>query len=113
LLSYMAGQLCSHRSVEEDITRCFVSEEEVADAASPELAGIRRQMRIVNERVREKLNNMIKSAAFQKYLQEPIVTIRNGRFVLPVKQEARQYVPGLVHDQSGSGATLFIEPMAV
>ncbi len=112
LLSYMAGQLCSHRSVEEDITRCFVSEEEVADAASPELAGIRRQMRIVNERVREKLNNMIKSAAFQKYLQEPIITIHNGRFVLPVKQEAKQYVPGLVHDQSGSGATLFIEPMA-
>ncbi len=113
LLSYMAGQLCAHRSVEEDIARCFVSDEEVADAASPELASIRRQMRIVNERAREKLNNMVKSTTFQKYLQEPIITIRNGRFVLPVKQEAKQYVPGLVHDQSGSGATLFIEPMAV
>jgi len=113
LLAHMAGQLCSHRSVEEDITHCFISEEEVSDAASPALADIRRQMRVSNERAREKLNGMVKSAAFQKYLQEPIVTIRNGRYVLPVKQEARQYVPGLVHDQSGSGATLFIEPLAV
>lgn len=113
LLTHMAGRLCAHRSVEEDIDRCFVSEEEVADAASPELANIRRQMRIVNERARDKLNSMVKSVTFQKYLQEPIITIRNGRFVLPVKQEARQYVPGLIHDQSGSGATLFVEPMAV
>ncbi len=113
LLSHMASQLCSHRSVEEEIARCIQSEEEISDAASPELANIRRQMRIANERAREKLNNMVKSATFQKYLQEPIVTIRNGRFVLPVKQEARQYVPGLIHDQSGSGATLYVEPMAV
>ncbi|MDL2234992.1 endonuclease MutS2 [Christensenellaceae bacterium OttesenSCG-928-L17] len=113
LLRHMAGLLCSHRSVEEEIARCILSEEEISDAASPELAGIRRQRRIVNERARDKLNNMVKSTTFQKYLQEPIITIRNGRFVLPVKQEARQYVPGLIHDQSGSGATLFIEPMAV
>lgn len=113
LLKHMAGQLCSHRGVEEEITRCILSEEEIADAASNELASIRRQMRIVNERARDKLNSMVKSSTFQKYLQETIITIRNGRFVLPVKQEYRQYVPGLVHDQSGSGATLFIEPMAV
>jgi len=113
LLSYMAAQLCAHRSVEEEINRCIQNEDEISDAASPGLANVRRQMRIANERVRERLNNMVKSITFQKYLQEPIVTIRNGRFVLPVKQEYRQYVPGLVHDQSGSGATLYVEPMAV
>jgi DNA mismatch repair protein MutS2 len=112
-LAHMAGQLVAHRGVEEEIDRCFLSEDEVADAASPTLADIRRQMRSVNERARDKLNSMVRSVAFQKYLQEPIITIRNGRFVLPVKQEARQFVPGLIHDQSGSGATLFIEPMAV
>ncbi|MDL2259015.1 endonuclease MutS2, partial [Eubacteriales bacterium OttesenSCG-928-K08] len=113
ILRHIAGQLCSFRSVEEEISRCIISDEEISDAASPELANIRRQMRLVNERARDKLNSMVKSSTFQKYLQEPIITIRNGRFVLPVKQEARQYVPGLIHDQSGSGATLFIEPMAV
>ncbi len=112
-LAHMASQLVSHRSIEEEIGRCILSDDEMSDAASPELASIRRQMRINNERAREKLNGMIKSTSFQKYLQEPIVTIRNGRFVLPVRQEFRQNVPGLVHDQSGSGATLFVEPMAV
>ncbi|MDR1620501.1 MAG: endonuclease MutS2 [Clostridiales bacterium] len=113
LLKHMASQLSAHRSVEEEIARCILSEDEMADAASHALANVRRQMRIVNERAREKLNNMVKSVSFQKYLQEPIITIRNGRFVLPVKQEHRMQVPGLIHDQSGSGATVFIEPMAV
>ena len=113
LLANMANQLSSHRSVEEEIARCIVSEEEISDNASPELSRIRRQMKIVNERVREKLNNMIKSATTQKYLQEPIITMRNGRYALPVKAECRAQVPGLVHDQSGSGATVFIEPAAV
>ncbi len=113
LLSHMASQLCAYRSLEEEISRCIISADEISDAASPALADIRRQMRIANERARDKINNMVHSTTFQKYLQEPIITIRNGRFVLPVKQEYRQYVPGLVHDQSGSGATLFVEPMAV
>ena len=113
LLCNMANQLASHRSVEEEIARCILAEDEIADIASPELSRIRRQIKIVGERVREKLNTMIKSASTQKYLQEPIITVRNGRYALPVKAEHRAQVPGLVHDQSSSGATVFIEPAAV
>jgi DNA mismatch repair protein MutS2 len=113
LLNAMANYLSSHRSVEEEIARCILSEDEIADSASPELGRIRRQMKLIGERVRDKLNNMIKSPQMQKYLQEPIITMRNGRYALPVKAEYRTLVPGLVHDQSGSGATLFVEPASV
>ncbi len=113
LLFNLANRLASHRSIEEEIARCIPGEDEISDNASAELGRIRRQIKIVGERVREKLNNMIKSAATQKYLQETVITIRNGRYVLPVKAECRSQVPGLVHDQSSSGATLFVEPSAV
>ena len=113
LLCNLANRLTSHRSVEEEVARCILGEDEISDNASPELSRIRRQIKIVGERVREKLNNMLKSQTTQKYLQETVITIRNGRYVLPVKAEHRAQVPGLVHDQSSSGATLFIEPSAV
>jgi len=113
ILCNLANRLTSHRSIEEEVSRCILGEDEISDNASPELSRIRRQIKIVGERVREKLNNMLKSQTTQRYLQETVITIRNGRYVLPVKAEHRSQVPGLVHDQSSSGATLFIEPSAV
>lgn len=113
LLFQMAQGLMAYADLEEEISRCIVSAEEMADSASTELASIRRQIRLLGSRMREKLNGMLRSTQFQKYLQEPVITMRNDRYVLPVKQEYRPQVPGLVHDQSGSGQTLFIEPMAV
>ena len=109
----LASHLQTFRQLETAINDAIISEEEISDHASPALADIRRHIRQANERVREKLNSMVHGSGFSKYLQESIVTMRNGRYVIPVKQEFRQFVPGLVHDQSSTGATLFIEPMAV
>ena len=97
--------------LENKINNSILSEEEMADAASPALAAIRRKIRQASLRARESLEHMTHSQTYQKYLQEPIVTIREGRFVVPVKAEFRNEVPGLVHDTSASGSTLFIEPM--
>lgn len=105
--------LCPNRDLENTINRAVVSEEELADTASPELADIRRKINSARLRVRERLEQMIKSPTQSKYLQETIITQRDGRFVVPVKSEYRAEVKGLVHDTSASGATLFIEPMAV
>lgn len=103
--------LAPNKYLEERIHTAILSEEEVADAASPALADIRRKMRAASSRIREQLDKMIRSPAYQKLLQDPIVTIRDGRFVVPVKAEHRSEVPGLVHDTSASGATVFVEPM--
>ncbi len=112
-LASLASGLISHQYIEEEIQRCILNEDELFDGASPALARIRRNKRIANERVREKLNSIIRSSTMSKYLQEAIITIRNGRFVVPVKQEYRSNIPGLIHDQSGSGQPLFIEPTSV
>ena len=112
-LTARASSLLTDRPLEEEIFDAILSEDEISDHASPELADIRRHIRQCNERVKEKLNAFVHSPTTSKYLQDAIVTMRNGRYVLPVKAEARQFVPGLVHDQSATGATLFIEPMSV
>ena len=100
ILKELAQRLSTLHNVEQDITNAIISEDEIADRASNELMDIRRHLRGANERIKEKLNQMIRSSAFQKYLQDPIVTMRNDRYCLPVKAEYRGSVPGLVHDQS-------------
>lgn len=105
--------LIPNRYLEDKITSAIISEEEMSDNASTELANIRRKIRAASSSVREKLDRMIRSPQYQKYLQDPIVTMRNGRFVVPVRNEHRSEVPGLVHDTSSSGATVFVEPIAV
>ncbi len=111
ILRAKAEGLFVARNLEKDITDAILSEDEIADRASSELMNIRRHLRGAQDRIKEKLNQMIRSAAMQKYLQDPIITMRGDRYVLPVKAEFRANVPGLVHDQSSSGATVFIEPM--
>ena len=113
LLTELGSRLSTNRSLEEEIFDAILSEDEISDHASPELYDIRRQMRALNERVRDRLNGIIRSSTMQKYLMDAIVTMRNGRYVVPVKAECRANVPGIVHDQSGTGSTLFIEPMGV
>lgn len=113
MLTSMASLLQPFRQLENDITESIISDEEISDHASPALFDIRRHIRGANDRIRDKLNTMAHGAGYSKYLMESIVTVRGGRYVLPVKAECRANVPGLVHDQSSTGATLFIEPLAV
>lgn len=105
--------LSSNKYFEDKINDAIISEEEISDRASTELASIRRKMNAASLRIREKLDKMIRSPDYQKLLQDPIVTIRSGRYVVPVKTEHRGEVAGLIHDTSSSGATVFVEPMAV
>ncbi len=104
-------ELTANRQLEERISGAILSEEEIADAASPELAGIRRHIRQQSAKIRDSLQRVIASPAYAKALREPIVTIRSGRFVVPVRSECKNEIPGLVHDVSASGGTFFIEPV--
>ena len=96
-----------------EIKRCIISIDEIADDASPKLKDIRRRQNLTKMQIQKTLSNMVSSASMKAYLQDSVVTMRNGRYCIPVKQEHRAHVPGMVHDQSGSGSTVFIEPMAV
>ncbi|MBR2591113.1 MAG: endonuclease MutS2 [Clostridia bacterium] len=109
---YFEGLYANHY-LEERIFSCILSEDEMADNASPELHAIRRKMREASAKIRNNLDHMIRSGAYAKYLQDSVVTFRGGRFVVPVKSEYRSEVPGMVHDTSATGATLFIEPASV
>ena len=106
----LGASLVALPELRREIERCIDHDGYVKDAASPELGRVRSRMRTLANRIRERLDNLIHSADVQKILQDPIVTIRNGRYVVPVKSEYRSKFQGIVHDQSGSGATLFMEP---
>lgn len=112
-IEYEFSLLNPNKYLEEKIKNTILSENEIADSASSELASIRRKINMSGIKLRETLDKMVRSTTTQKYLQDAIVTMRDGRYVLPVKSEFRGEVSGLVHDTSSTGQTLFIEPMAV
>lgn len=112
-LDYLFEDLRPDKYLQEKLERSIISEDEISDAASPELAAIRKKISRAGLKLRETLDKMIRSEAVQKSLQENIVTIRDGRFVLPVKAEYRGRIQGLIHSSSASGQTVFIEPISV
>lgn len=113
VLDEIFDRLLPNRTLEEKISRSIISEELIADEASEALANIRRQIRITNNKIKETLQKYVQGGTHAKYLQENIVTTRNGRYVIPVKAECKNEVKGLIHDTSSSGATIFVEPVAV
>ena len=111
-IDYLFNGLRANKYLENKISTSINGPDDIADAASSELADIRRHMRIAGDKVRQALSKIISSTSYAKYLQEPIITVKNDRYVVPVKAEFKSSVPGLVHDISSSGATLFVEPMS-
>lgn len=111
-LDWMFAELTPNKYLEEKIFAAILSEEDIADAASSELADIRRHMRIQSAKVKESLQKMISSPAYAKYLRDPIITMRADRYVVPVKSEYKNEIPGLIHDVSSTGSTFFVEPMS-
>lgn len=113
IIQGLAEVLRVHRRLEEEIDRSILSEDEMADSASPELRSIRRKIALQNEAIRNRMNSILSSADNRTMLQDAIVTLRQGRYVIPVKQEHKNRFPGIIHDQSSTGATLFIEPQVI
>ena len=112
VLDHQFRMLTANKFLEDRISGAILTEDEIADTASPELADIRRHKRIQGAKIRDSLQKIISSAAYSKFLREPIITIRQGRYVVPVKSECKNDIPGLVHDVSATGSTYFIEPMS-
>ena len=113
ILSDLFNMLYSNNSISSKIFSCILEEDVIDDRASKELYSIRRKKKNLEQDIRSKLNDMIHSSSYSKYIQEPIITIRNERFVIPVKEEYRSSVKGLIHDVSNAGSTVFIEPLSV
>ncbi len=109
----LGHQIVSFKQVEEAISNAIISEEEISDHASPELFSIRKNIRQKQDGIKDKLASIIRSADFKKIMQDAVVTLRGDRYVIPIKQEYKSQVPGLIHDMSSSGATVFIEPLSV
>ncbi|HOP12295.1 MAG TPA: endonuclease MutS2 [Oscillospiraceae bacterium] len=113
VLDRLFSSLTGHKDIEDRIENSIANEETLSDSASPTLANIRRKMRAAQDSARTRLNGIITSSGNSKYLQEQVIMMRDGRFVVPVKVECRSNIPGLVHGVSASGATLFVEPASV
>ena len=113
ILNHYFENLYTNKNLENEIFRCIKSESDLDDHASPELHKIRKQITDSEMKIKEKLNTIIHSSSTSKFLQDSVVTFRNGRYVIPVKQEYRNEINGLVHDSSASGSTIFIEPTSV
>lgn len=112
-IDYMFEALEPLTPLNNDITRCIISEEEISDDASPTLKNIRRHIKLAGEQIHTQLNSIVNSQSAKTYLQDNVITMRNGRYCIPVKQEYKNQVSGMVHDQSQTGSTVFIEPMAI
>ncbi|NMA69461.1 MAG: endonuclease MutS2, partial [Desulfitobacterium sp.] len=113
LLQGIMDQVDNPKGIEEELTRCITEDGKVADGASSTLAELRKSIQRLQNRIRETLEGILRSPSYQKMLQDPIITQRSERYVVPIKQEYRHAFSGIVHDQSASGATLYIEPMTV
>lgn len=107
------GSLYTNQSIQNEIERCIFEDTTISDNASKELLNIRKKIKSVEESIKDKLNSFIHSASYSKYIQESVITIRNDRYVIPVKDEYKTFIKGFVHDVSASGSTVFIEPMNI
>ncbi len=113
ILSEYFSLLYTNKAIEEKISNVIIDENTISDKASPKLSSIRRQMQKLEQDIRDKLNSLIHSSTYSKYIMESIITIRNGRFVIPIKDEYKSEVKGFIHDISSSGSTVFIEPISI
>ena len=113
IIQNLIDDLRVFKHIEDEIENAIVNEEEISDNASPTLRNIRRQIVSKNDAIKDKLNSIINSEKYRKYLQDTIITVREGRYVVPIKQENKKDFKGIVHDQSSSGATIFVEPLEV